>query len=240
MLKISYISNIWKLLYILPYVTPENIITIVSDSKSSIQALSSPQSKNPLINKTRSICYKTGKKYQLCWVPSHVGITGNEQADRLANRATKNSIQIGNNMMRYDIKSKIKCKMKQIWGQRWNMNTTNKLRQITDSISPLPRMSCDDRKWERTLNRLRIGHTRLTHGYLLAGNRTPPTCDDCEDEAPLTVKHLLTECPAHRFARLRAFSSTSVDMKRILNDDDTSSNGPIAKYLISTGYLGSI
>ena len=43
------------------------------------------------------------------------------------------------------------------------------------------------------LNRLRIGHTRLTHSYLLSGDDLPecsrPTC-----QCPLTVKHILVEC----------------------------------------------
>ena len=221
--------------------TPENTITIVSDSKSSIQALTSPQSKNPLINETRDLCYKTNKQFRLCWVPSHVGITGNEIADNLANRATKNSVQMANSLRRCDAKSKIKCKMKNLWSQRWSQNVSNKLWKITgDSISPLPRPPSDDRIWERTLTRLRIGHTRLTHGYLLAGSRVPPICEDCEDEATLTVQHLLIECPAHRPARQHAFRRPNVSMKTILKDGDISPTGPLARYLTITGYLGSI
>ena len=41
------------------------------------------------------------------------------------------------------------------------------------------------------LNRLRIGHSRLTHSYLLSGD-DPPTCQSCG--IPLTVKHILVEC----------------------------------------------
>jgi len=41
------------------------------------------------------------------------------------------------------------------------------------------------------LNRLRIGHTRLTHSFLLSGDDIPErgTC-----QCPLTVKHILVEC----------------------------------------------
>jgi len=42
------------------------------------------------------------------------------------------------------------------------------------------------------LNRLRIGHSRLTHSYLLSGD-DHPTCQSCG--IPLTVKHIpLVEC----------------------------------------------
>ena len=38
------------------------------------------------------------------------------------------------------------------------------------------------------LNRLQIGHSRLTHSYLLSGD-DPPTCQSCG--IPLTIKHVL-------------------------------------------------
>ncbi len=50
-----------------------------------------------------------------------------------------------------------------------------------------------DRRSETELARLRTGHTRLTHGYLVS-RETQPFCDDCL--VPLTVRHLLVECPS--------------------------------------------
>ena len=44
---------------------------------------------------------------------------------------------------------------------------------------------------QHLLNRLRIGHTRLTHSYLLSGDDLPECCT-CQ--CPLTVKHILVEC----------------------------------------------
>jgi len=43
------------------------------------------------------------------------------------------------------------------------------------------------------IHRLRIGHTQLTHSYLLSGT-DQPECSACH--CPLTVKHILIECPA--------------------------------------------
>ena len=97
---------------------PEDTIAIVSDSRSSIQALSSLKSKCPLVNEIRSLCHRKEKNYFLCWAPSHVGIVGNEQADRLANKATKKLIRIGSNVTRSDSKSRIKFKMKERWRHR--------------------------------------------------------------------------------------------------------------------------
>jgi len=41
------------------------------------------------------------------------------------------------------------------------------------------------------LYRLRIGHTHLTHSYLLSGD-DQPECDVCQ--CPFTVKHIMIEC----------------------------------------------
>ncbi|MPC54402.1 hypothetical protein E2C01_048318 [Portunus trituberculatus] len=50
-----------------------------------------------------------------------------------------------------------------------------------------------DRRAQTLLARLRIGHTYLTRRYLLT--RDPqPFCDDCL--VPLTVWHLIVECPS--------------------------------------------
>jgi len=57
------------------------------------------------------------------------------------------------------------------------------------------------------LNRLRIGHSRLTHSYLLYGDG-PPTCQSCG--IPLTVKHVLVECSNLQAIREKYFTVTSV------------------------------
>ena len=46
-------------------------------------------------------------------------------------------------------------------------------------------------KNEITLSRLRIGHTRITHSYLLEGKQQP-MCYACQTK--YTVKHILIEC----------------------------------------------
>ena len=60
------------------------------------------------------------------------------------------------------------------------------------------------RRKETALCRLRIGHTRFTHGFLMSRD-PPPFCDDCL--VPQTVKHLLVECPGFGELRNRFLSS---------------------------------
>jgi len=71
------------------------------------------------------------------------------------------------------------------------------------------------------INRLRLGHTRLTHSHLLSGD-DQPTCRSCE--VPLTVKHILLECPDLQDTRQEYFSVfslkdlfESIDNQNIIN-----------------------
>ena len=72
------------------------------------------------------------------------------------------------------------------------------MKEITSSTQPCWSYQGMPRKWETVLCRLRIGHTRLTHGFLMSGSN-PPDCDDCL--VPLTVRHIICECP--KFVSLR-------------------------------------
>ena len=57
---------------------------IFSDAKSVLQSLQNQESKNQVVNETLhsiQVLLKAGKNVQFCWIPSHVGIIGNEKAD---------------------------------------------------------------------------------------------------------------------------------------------------------------
>ena len=65
---------------------------IISDSLSSLVALQCLHPKNVLVYNIRNHLHRLrnmGKKVSLLWVPGHVGIPGNENADKLANTAVK-------------------------------------------------------------------------------------------------------------------------------------------------------
>ena len=55
--------------------------------------------------------------------------------------------------------------------------------------------------------RLRIGHTHLTHSFLLTGDDLPEygTC-----QCPLTVKHILVECVDLKDVRNKHFVASSI------------------------------
>jgi len=57
------------------------------------------------------------------------------------------------------------------------------------------------------INRLLIGHSRLTHSHILCGDY-PPTCKLCG--LSVSVKHILLECVGLRDIRTKYFTVSSV------------------------------
>ena len=81
---------IYSALTIIKNMPPQKFI-IYSDSRSAIEALKSYLPKNTLVQQIKySIheLYEEGINVEICWIPAHVGVKGNEEADKAAKEAT--------------------------------------------------------------------------------------------------------------------------------------------------------
>ena len=216
-------------------VAEENIL-IATDSKSSIQAIRKLYPRNPIVQKIQKAIRNNNKIFTLCWVPSHIGIHGNESADRLAVQATAWPLSTQFQQTRSDLKAYIRKTYKEKWKEKWRQERPNKLLEITDNIYMLPNTVCENRQWERCLTRLRIGHSKLTHGHYMSREQ-PPICEDCGEDTPLTIKHILTECPSLNNRRRQFFGTTNKTMKQLLNDGDTTYGGTLYKFVTNIDLL---
>ena len=75
------------------------------------------------------------------------------------------------------------------WQQLWDENTQNKLYQIEPLLKERKCEASNTRREETILSRLRIGHTRLTHDFIL--KEESPKCP-CGNH--YTIRHILIEC----------------------------------------------
>jgi len=78
------------------------------------------------------------------------------------------------------------------------------------SVKPLlgySNLSSVSRHDSVVLRRLSIGHTRLTHSYLL-NQQDQPECSHCD--CALTVAHVLLECNHYNVVRQRYFNISSL------------------------------
>jgi hypothetical protein len=203
-----------------------------TDSRSAIQGINKYLQKNPIVQLVQSRIANSNKNIQLCWVPSHVGIQQNEQVDALARDVVLATDPDPAQIPRSDYKCIIRNAVK----HRWSNIEGNNYREISDLVTPLPHALSSNRSWSITLTRLRIGHSTLTHGHLM-DRSYQPYCDDCL--VPLTIKHLLIECPSLIHERIRYFNTANPTMKTILEGPLCSNAGPLHSFLSVTDNLNS-
>jgi len=187
-----------------------NEFTVFSDSRSALQAIQHCNSSHPIVNNILSWLIRLAareKTIRFCWVPAHVGVAGNELADSAARRVSTSNDEIHNASLPHrDYYAAIKRSTRQHWATSWaETNESNKLRSIKDTVAPWRSSYQANRHVEVTLTCLRIGHTRLTHRYLVERGE-PPQCETCQTQ--LTVRHILAECPTFAAHRLRYFPSS--------------------------------
>ena len=132
------------------------------------------------------------KILQFCWIPSHVGISGNEKADLAAKDAIQLPINIDTKLPYTDLKQDINQYYTKSWQTIWNNTLFNKLQNVKPTLGKTKLYNVTTRRDEVVLHRLRIGHTYLTHSYLLKQDNNPD-CSTCK--CLLTVQHILLECP---------------------------------------------
>lgn len=173
-----------------------------------------PYSKCPLVQEIQDTSHnlqESSNKIHIIWVPSHIGITGNEAADKLAREAANSHLDTVEFQLPYDRRNHLKEMMKTKWQNVWTLST-NKLSRIEPDIISR-RFPNLDRRNNTIIRRVRIGHTRLTHGHIL--DKTPaPRCDMCN--VVLTVQYLLVDCP--KYTRYRDIHGLSGDLQEILTN----------------------
>ena len=71
---------------------------------------------------------------QECWVPSHTGISGDDQADKAARSTINLTTEKKFKIPHTDLKMKINKNILQQRQQRWNNNENNKLLEIKPKL----------------------------------------------------------------------------------------------------------
>ena len=137
--------------------------------------------KHHTISKYKTIVY--------CWIPSHIGIRNNERVDKKA-KESLNLEQTDFKIPFNNFKPFINRYIFDKWQTSWNETPFNKLKEIKPVIKESRSVISNIRREEVVLTRLRIGHTRITHSWLLNRDEQP-NCTGCD--VPFTVKHFLLD-----------------------------------------------
>lgn len=168
---------------------------ICTDSRSALEALQRPQDiDHPLVYDILRIFFTLpcGQNIILLWIPGHCFIPGNERADVAAKEASLLPAVTNIQLPLCDVLSTLKQRFSSYLQMQWEKNHSNHLFEIKPKLAPWHTSSQNTRQREVLLTRLRCGHTRLTHSYML-DNDPPPNCERCGSR--LSVEHILLKCP---------------------------------------------
>ena len=173
---------------------------ILSDSLSSIIALLSPyNSKHGLVHEIAYLMSNLDPfSVVLEWVPSHMGIPGNEKADKIANEALQLSEITISNLFLPDILKIIKCHYVKTFNKLCNPchHSTN---ISIENQNIIPLFLKEPRHLQVPLTRVHLRVTKATHLHIITKSE-PNACPDCDEE--LTLEHVFIYCPSYEPARL--------------------------------------
>ena len=211
---------------------------VCSDSLISLKHLQSLNVPgiNPYVWKILEVLQTIqNKNIVFCWIPSHVNLRPHDEVDSLAKKAARSLPCPNYPVPLQDLQNRAKKLITSDWSAQWNQTpTTNKLRTIRELATPWQSSIRKSRREEVAITRLRIGHSNLTHSYLL--NKTdPPVCSSCN--CRLTVAHVLVHCSG--FNAQRRTLNMSGDLSCILGND-TSQIDTLIQFLKNSNLLSSI
>ncbi|XP_070521988.1 uncharacterized protein [Cardiocondyla obscurior] len=176
---------------------------IFSDSRSVLDVITSRSSNNRnylihLIRYKCSIALSNGLEITFMWVPSHVGIHGNEMADSLASNSYKHG-SVPSFLIPYpDLTAKAKLEASnrsEIFFSDAALEKGSTFFSLYHNTSPKPWFHNLplNRSMVVIINRLRSGHYNLNQSLFRIKLATSDRCS-C-DLAPQNIDHIIFDCP---------------------------------------------
>ena len=183
-------AELYAIFKAVTFICRERIPSVIfSDSQSALTAIYSGQSSHPVIAHISQTILESDTLVCLAWIPSHIGLTGNEKADKLAKQSLNyNIITPVPVSLKTFKKISSKC-IYNFWERTWEALTFFKYRITLQRFDSELRHS---RREEIALCRLRTGVTLMTHILPYINGQFPPICEECYELQ--TIKHILIDC----------------------------------------------
>lgn len=205
---------------------PYQKVVILTDSLSAIQSIDNNQSSRPdILEAIQMLAFKIrNKQIELIieWIPAHVGILGNELADKLAKAALKQeNININIAYSTSEFYAIVKNIFKKKWQDIWDTHRNSWYYRLNPSVNSKPFFYLGNRNHSKTLTRLRLGTTLLPGQMGQHIKNISPLCSVCNTKED--IEHVILHCVAHNNARIKLntaltkFNINTIDIKILLD-----------------------
>lgn len=172
-------------------------IVIVSDSLSALKAIKTCKSMGSpsLLNEVLDLVDNIRVHVTFLWVPSHLGIHGNETVDRLAQNAAHSAeTELNVHLEKADLYRIVDSYILQKWQDIWTASEHGKFyKKLEPSVSFSIKYQHTNRAKETTITRLRLGKCRLNDYLAMIKVLDSDKCTHCERFTE-TVEHFLIDC----------------------------------------------
>ncbi len=176
----------------------------ISDCQSAIQASLSPKRDNFfgtfIFDELQSSCAINS----LVWIPSHVGIPGNDAADALASYGAEQvtfSFNVPTDLVFW--KSRIKGAAFEFWACEWDHNVWDcpSLHDILPDLRHRPNFLLGNNRLDKQLARIRMDYISLNGFLHRHGLSDHSSCDGCfclnGSSIIQSSSHVLLSCPIY-------------------------------------------
>ena len=194
---------------------------IFTDSKTVLQILlSNKRSYAATSDQIRTILCELNcsRNVHLHWVKAHVGISGNEGADKVANLGHSGDRSVLYKLHKEELYAILKQGFLSKWEKNWNEECTNKgkglfLRSILCNFQRATPVNTGNRFLDTKIFRLRLGHVGL-NSWLYRFNLTnSAACPHCGGEE--TIEHLILRCRTYAAERSQLFIDIVMTTRKI-------------------------
>ncbi|GIX83521.1 putative 115 kDa protein in type-1 retrotransposable element R1DM [Caerostris darwini] len=182
------------------------VSSIISDSRSVLQALENPNNIDTNIIKIKDKISSCNGTIHLFWIKAHEGFAGNEKADEYAKVATrKDQIDITSTYDINFIKKLIKKEIVAAWQDRWS--NSSKGREV---FTLFPEVKISRIQGDFLINQLITGHGCLGvyQERFFGGSGTCPCGHPSEDRI-----HIIFDCPQWNNYREKSFPRNHLEVK---------------------------
>ena len=184
---------------------PPSHAVFLTDCRSAVQSLQSPKEQLERDTQRLLCALSQSTKVAVQWIPAHCGLSGNEEADRLAKSGSH--LEQVNSIVSYrEAKTLVKRHYQTFWTAQHSPPSDDQMPNL-------------QRHQQTTIFRLRTGHCRLrAHMHRLGLSHTP----DCPCETgPQTPEHILQTCPLYQEARIKHWPHGATLQEKLWGNKDS-------------------